>query len=385
MLIISYDSIGDTQFEKLVKYPAFNALSKQSAVFRGVSGVFLSNTYPVHTSVATGVHPREHGVTSNIEPFPSSKPAWNCDERSIRAKTIWQMAAEKGIKTAAVLWPVTAFSKSIKYNIPEVRALPGETQLKTSMKAGSPILQLIIFLRYGKIMKGYKQPDLDNFTAASSAEILRKKKPGLALVHFTAYDSFCHDHGPESAALDDALEAMDKNLKTLLDAAESYEKDVIVFSDHSQIGVHTVIDPNINLVKEGLLNQDDSGYSAGESGCFFECAGGSAFFHAGKLSADQTGKIRIKTESSEGFRRMLSADEISVSGMEKAAFGFCAKAGYCYEPAGAVKKGNHGYPLDMDNYRVFYMAKGCGLAPGSVSHGGSLLDIAPLVIQHLNL
>jgi len=385
MLIISYDSIGDTEFDRLTQYPAFNALYKQAAVFRGVSTVFLSNTYPVHTSVATGVLPHEHGLISNIEPFPSLKPLWNCDERMIRAKTIWQMAAQKGIKTAAVLWPVTAFSKTIRYNIPEVRPLPGESQIKTSMKAGSPILQIIMFLRYKKIMKGYKQPDLDNFSTACMADILRRKKPGLALMHLTAYDSFCHDHGPRSGELDEALEAMDRNLKILLDTAESYEKDIIVFSDHSQINVHTVIDPNLMLVNEGLLIKTDTGYVQGENSCFFECGGGSAFFHAGKLNAVQVEKLRGKIEQSEGFCRMLTPVEMRESGMDKTAFGFCAKAGYCYEPEGTKKKGHHGYPLDIDNYKVFYMVKGCGLKAGSVSHGGSLLDIAPLVIKYLGL
>jgi len=82
---------------------------------------------------------------------------------------------------------------------------------------------------------------------------------------------------------------------------------------------------------------------------------------------------------------MLTADELRESGMEKTAFGFCAKAGYCYEPAGSRKKGDHGYPLDINDYKVFYMTRGCGLEAGSVAHGGSLLDIAPIVIRHLKL
>ncbi|MCL2243464.1 MAG: ectonucleotide pyrophosphatase/phosphodiesterase [Treponema sp.] len=381
MLIISFDSISDREYEHLLKFPAFNAFSKQASVFRDVSTVFISNTYPVHTSVATGVLPGVHGITSNTEGFPSPNPVWNSDERMIRVKTIWQLASEKGINTAAVLWPVTGFSRTINYNIPEIRPRPGKSQLSASLKAGSALLQIIMFLRYGKIMKGYKQPELDNFTTACMTDILRKKKPGLALVHLTAYDAICHDNGPGSIELETAYEALDKNLASLLNAAD---EDVILFSDHSQINVHTVTDPNIMLVKEKLIHQTDNGYLPSQYNCFYECCGGSAFFHAGALSNNQIDELRLLAGQSEGFRRFLTSGEMCETGREDAAFGFCAKSGFCYEISGTEKKGNHGYPLDMPDYKVFYMARGCGLKPGTVT-GGSLLDIAPLVLRHLNI
>ena len=378
MLIISFDSIGDSEYERLLKYPAFSAFSKQALVYRDVSTVFISNTYPVHTSVATGVLPYLHGITSNTEPFPSHNPVWNSDERMIRVKTIWQHASEKGIKTAAVLWPVTGFSKTINYNIPEVRPRPGKSQLGASLKAGSTILQIIMFLRYGKIMKGYGQPDLDNFTTACMTDILRKKKPGLALVHLTAYDAICHENGKDSSALDAACEALDKNLSALLEAADDH--DVILFSDHGQINVQRTVDPNIMLVEENLIQKTDIGYLPGKFDCFFECCGGSAFFHAGNLSTEKIDKLRSLAGKSEGFCRFLTGDEMRETGRDYAAFGFCAEAGFCYEIYGMEKKGNHGYPLDMPDYKVFYMVRGCGLEPGTVT-GGSLLDIAPLVIK----
>jgi len=394
MLIISYDAVGDNEFDRLLQYPAFNAFSKKCAVFRNVSTVFLSNTYPVHTSVATGVHPIDHGIISNTEAFPSASPAsalsvWNCNENLIRVKTIWQEAYKKGIKTAAVLWPVTAFSKTINYNIPEVRARPGKNQIFTSLKAGSASLQLELYLRHRKLMDGLNQPNLDNFSTACMADILRKKKPGLALVHLTAYDSLCHDHGKKSAELETAFNALDKNLSVLLAAADSVnEDDIILFSDHSQLNVHTVVDPNLELVRRNLIKQTPDGYLPGENNCFFELCGGSAFFRAGTLNEDHIKELRLYIEQNESFRRYLTQDEINQSGMCKSRqglFGFCAKEGYCYEIAGTVKKGNHGYPLDMNDYNVFYMAKGCGLEPNTVKKGGSLLDIAPLVRKRLGL
>jgi hypothetical protein len=383
MLIISFDSFSDSEFDRLMQYPVFNAFSKQTSVFRNVSTVFFCNTYPVHTSVATGFLPNVHGVTSNIEAFPSKNPVWNCSEDLIKIKTIWQMASKNGIKTAAVLWPVTAFSKTINYNIPEIRARPGKSQLLTSLRAGTPILQFRLFLRHGRLLDGIKQPNLDSFSAACMADILKEKKPGLAFVHLTAYDSFCHDHGRDSGALETAFQAMDRNLGILLDAAG--DDDIVLFSDHSQLNVHTVLDPNMELVRAALLQKTNDSYVSCDSGCFFECSGGSAFFHAGSLNAVLIEKMRFCIEKSEGFRRFLTSEEIHESGMGHTAFGFCAKAGFCYEVFGTEKKGNHGYPLDMSDYSVFYMVRGCGLKPGNAVYGGSLLDIAPLVIKRLGI
>jgi predicted AlkP superfamily pyrophosphatase or phosphodiesterase len=384
MLIISFDAVGDTEFDRLLPYPAFSAFTKQASVFRGVSSVFVSNTYPIHTSVATGATPDVHGIISNVEAFPSPSPIWYTNENNIRVKTLWQAAAEKGITIAAVLWPVTAHSKTIAYNVPEVMARPGKSQLMTSLAAGSKWLQLKLFLRHRRLLSGVNQPQLDNFSTACMADILRKYKPGLALVHLTAYDTICHHYGRDSAELEEAFQSLDGHLATLLDAAGN-DRDVIIFSDHAQLNVHTELRPNDDLARLGYLYREGDAYSPGESGCYMECCGGAAFFHAGTLLADRIMEIHDSFAKSEGFRRFLTDGEIKASGYTSAAFGFCPLEGYSYAEGAYTHKANHGYPLDMPGYEVFYLVRGCGLNAGSVTQGGSLLDIAPLVTRRLGL
>jgi predicted AlkP superfamily pyrophosphatase or phosphodiesterase len=395
MLVISFDAVGNDEFERLLSYPTVGAFAKNAAVFRDVSTVFVSNTYPIHTSVATGLPPGKHGLRANTEPYPARHPVWNSGEGGIKARTVWQAAREKGIDTAAVFWPVTAYSTSIRWNMPEVLARPGKSQLITSLKAGNALMQLQLFLRHRKLFEGVKQPQLDNFATACMCDILHSKKPGLALIHFTVYDTLCHRHGKGSKELSAAFETLDKNLAALLDAAKD-EPDVLIFSDHSQINVHTVVTVN-DLLKEMKLNN-----------CFFECCGGSAFFNANGLSRKLTDEVKRRVEESEGFRRFLTEDEMREAGyftqenasteeaavnsavnndapfQDQAAFGFTAQAGYSYEAYPKEDKATHGYALDMPNYKVFYMVKGFGLAPGE-RRGGSLLDIAPLVAKRLEL
>ena len=384
MLIISFDAVGDDEFDRLTEYPAFSAFYKQSAVFRSVPTTFVSNTYPIHASIVTGLLPNAHGLISNVGQFPVKHPEWNAREDNIRVKTLWQAAAAQGIDTAAVFWPVTAFSKTIRYNIPEVLPRPGKSQLIASMRAGSKCLQLKMILKYRKLLGDGSQPGRDYFGAACMAYILRKYKPGLALMHLTAYDSICHKYGKGSAALETALESLDRNLALLLEAAGE-DRDVIVLTDHSQINVHTTVTPNDILAEAGLMRKENEAWLPGESGCFIECCGGSAFFHPGSLRDSRIDELRVSIEQSEGFRRFLTVDEMRGSGYEGAAFGFCAQAGYSFAAFGPGHASEHGYPPDMPDYSVFYMARGFDLEPGSATPGGSLLDIAPLAAERLRL
>jgi len=387
MLIISFDAVGDSEYERLLAYPAFSALSERSAAYRNIPSIFPTNTYPAHVSIATGALPREHGVYANMSPFPSRRASWNSSERNIRKTTLWQAAKRHGVDTAVVFWPVTAFSRSIRYNIPEVIAPQGKNQIITSLKAGSKLTQIKLVWRYGKLLAGIEQPSIDNFAAACMADILRNKNPGLALIHLTAYDSLCHKSGKNGELIETAYESLDRNLGALLDAAGP-DRDIILFSDHSQIDVHTIADHNKMLCGSGLIEKTADGYAPGAHNCFFENCGGTAFFHRGSLPSGQADDIRKYIESGDDFRRLLTGDELTDAGWggPDKGFGFCAKAGFCYglyEPGSM--KANHGYPLDMPDYTVFYMVRGCGLEPGVSSGTGGLRDITALAARSLGI
>ena len=385
LLLISFDAIGDDVFDRLLlNSPSFAQLVKQSRVHRGVSSVFLSNTYPVHTSIATGFAPKYHGLINNTHPFPSRYPRWCYEASRIKVKTLWQAAASKGLKTATVMWPVTAGAREISYNIPELLTQPGENQILLNLKYGSRLLQTHMLLKYGKLLtkKGIKQPEIDYFSTACMAYIIKKKAPALAMMHLTAYDFLCHEHGLDSPALETAYKAMDKNLSALLDAAQG-RYDILLFSDHSQLPAAKPLLPNRLLEERGYIRVDKSGeYLTGE--CFFECSGGSAFLYPGSLSPGQVKELEEAVQALTGFGRMLYADEMEVSGRAQLPFGFAAQPGWACEAYPGVEQANHGYPVDYDRYKVFFLCCGEGFEPGLVL-GGSLLEVTAYAAEVLGL
>jgi hypothetical protein len=380
LLIISFDAVGDRVFDRLAVLPNTAAFLREAALARGVSSVFLTNTYPVHASVVTGRSPGDHGLISNTAPFPRRYPPWRYRASLIKGKTLWEAAAEKGLSTGAVLWPVTGGASAIRWNVPEIAPRPGDSQLLLNLKNGSKLLQLRFWLRYRHLMEGIAQPALDRFAAVCMTDLLRRR-PGLALMHFTAYDSLCHRHGEDFAVLDRALAVMDEGLGNLLEAAGD-ETPVILFSDHAQLPVAATALPNDLLVELGLLRRDGEGeYQPGETGCFIECCGGSAFVHPGKLQ--NIGPIREKLEKSPGFNRWLSGAELREAGRGELPAGFCALPGWQYGAFDKGEKAQHGYPVDYEGYQVFYAVRGPPVRRGLRVQGGSLLDIAPLALRLL--
>jgi hypothetical protein len=391
LLIISFDAAGDRVFDRIAALPNTAAFLCGAALARDVNSVFLTNTYPIHASVVTGLSQAEHGLVSNTSPFPERYPQWQYRSSCIKKKTLWDAAAEKGLSVAAVLWPSTGDAKEIRWNMPEMFPHPGDNQLLLNLKNGSKGMQLLFWLRYRHLLEGIAQPARDRFAAACMADLLRNKKPDLALMHFTAYDSLCHRHGEDFAVLDQALGVLDEELGKLLDAAGD-ETAVILFSDHAQLPAETTVLPNEILANMGLIRRAAEGghagdyagghawgYAPGETGCFIECCGGSAFFHPGRLETIDA--ILKKLEESEGFNRWLSPDELQKCGRGNLPAGFCALPGYQYEAFDAGEKGQHGYPEDYEGYKVFYAVRAPAIQAGKEFQGGSLLDIAPLALR----
>ena len=369
VLVVSFDSVSDKVFEAMAadsaSYPNVARFKREAYYNGGIETVFVTNTYPIHATISTGKLPKEHGVVSNLLPKnKNGEQPWAQMARLIKAKTIWDAAREKNLSTAAMLWPVTCGAK-IDWHIPEVHVEKGQNLVARSLRYGGARFQLAMLAKYGgklaKALKGAGQPALDDFTTSATCDLLKKRKPDLALVHLIAYDTIFHFAGSKGKEIETAKKAMDENLGRIL---ESWGEGgaAIVFSDHAQIDVSETT--NLHALYGDAV---------------FEQVGGSAF-------VDKT-VVGKSLEAQSWFGRYLTEKEMDESGYAREGLvGIAAKPGCIFSEKDKYK-GAHGYPADYDGYKVFYAVRGAGFAPGRAQGWlkNRVTDITAIIANELDL
>ena len=357
LIVISFDGVSDTEFKKMAalpeKYPNIASFKTDAIYHSSVSTTFVSNTYPIHTSIITGNFPSEHGIISNTVSIKNNADIWAQEAERIKSKTIFQAAYEKGLKVGAISWPVTCGAK-IKWNMPEVHIRPGQNRIIQHMRHGSIFFQLNMMRKFGHKLDGLAVPQLDDFLSAAASDLLRSKKPDLLLVHLLSYDTMRHKTGL-APQLDIARASLDESLGRLLEAAPK-DAGIIIFSDHA----HLDVIHNVNLAE--IYGKK-----------LYEQCGGCAFF---------TQPID-GIEAQPWFGRFLRQDEMENSGYEKlASYGVAAKMGYSL--GRGEYAANHGYPTDYPNYQVFFAHKNMQCNVDDLPHR-DIRDVHTLIVRELNL
>ena len=247
LVIISLDAVFSQDAEYLLSLPHLGALADRGVFCSRVKTIYPTLTYPIHASLITGCYPDRHGIGHN-EPFapglPPGKRPWYWEEREIKTETLFTQAARAGREAAAILWPTTGRSPHIRYNLPEVRALPGENQVMKALRYGHSAWWLISTeLRFGRRRQGIRQPQLDDFSALVAASLIEKqpRMPDVLAIHFTDCDTTRHNFGTFSQEARESLARLDARTGALIDllkANNRYEDTVIaVVSDHGQADI----------------------------------------------------------------------------------------------------------------------------------------------------
>src|SRR5215469_5231414 len=145
LLLISLDGMRPDYVLKAdehgLKIPRLRRLLAEGAHASGVRGVIPTVTYPSHTTILTRVWPAKHGIYSNVVTDPLSKnlDGWYWYAEDIRVPTLWEAAANAGLKAGSVSWPVSVGAKGIAYLIPEYwRAPKGPDDLKLLRAISTP-------------------------------------------------------------------------------------------------------------------------------------------------------------------------------------------------------------------------------------------------------
>lgn len=118
LIVLSFDGLSTLDFDYISTLPNFHRYINSSGYCKQVYSIYPTLTYPAHTTIVTGKYPKNHGIINNtlLQPGRES-PDWYWHRKHVKGDTLYDLAAAQGMKTAALLWPVTAGAK-IQYNMP---------------------------------------------------------------------------------------------------------------------------------------------------------------------------------------------------------------------------------------------------------------------------
>lgn len=381
LLMVSFDAVGDQDVDALLNMPNFSILCRSGTLVRRVSSIFISNTYPTHTTIQTGVLPEKHGIFDNDIQIPGNKyETWRFHVRNINPgiRTLPDEATKAGKSVCSILFPVTG-GANIRYNFPEIPGhIPHYQRIHDTFAYGSGGFVLSSLLRYGYRLGRFHTSNIDDFATAVACGIIRKKKADLIMLHLLDADDNKHVFGPHSKESSSSLVRLDRRLGKLLEAIEvSGQSDtlsVLLFSDHNCCDVSETIRPN-RLLREAGFSFLDAHFHSSHGACFLTV----------KNEKKRAEILQFAEEllTRKGVARRLSEEEMRVSGASKEYdLGFAASPGYSF---GKKELGQHGFALDRENYYTFYAASGAAVPQGEVKDGGSLLNICPLAVDLLGL
>jgi predicted AlkP superfamily pyrophosphatase or phosphodiesterase len=248
-----------------LQVPTLRRIVAEGAFSDGALSTFPSLTYPAHTSIATGVYPRRHGIVNNrsFDPLDQNKEAWFWYAEDLQVKPLWQLAYDAGYQTALISWPVTVGAKATWIWADVWRAQNPE-DLKLIRALSTPGLAERVNQTFpGHAARAAPPTTADESGVDVAAQVLREGKPALLMLHVFQVDGAQHKHGLWSAEATAAIETADQQLARLIGVFQQAgildNTAFVIASDHGFANVTRQIHPGALLREAGLIELDDKG------------------------------------------------------------------------------------------------------------------------------
>lgn len=345
VVVISVDGLDHRYLrdaDKLgLKIPNLRRLMREGEYSGGLIGAVPTVTWPAHTTLITGVAPREHGILGNRRPREASGDYyWMAD--MLRVKTLWHATRKAGLKSAAITWPVTV-GADIDFNLPEYfRGRQGGSMDYISVyeRATAGLVEKI-----ERFDPSFRQTWVDDRTRkVATVYLLKQEKPDLLLLHFVDLDAVAHEAGPFEKEANHTLEVTDGYIGEIVAAAPK-NAVIVVLGDHG----FERVDRDLNLavfaagmpvkVAGGLLVTNDE---------------------ATARTLRASGKLGREVPMEE-IKRFMPEVPV-VAGFEPK-----RNEGFAMKPGGELyvapyEKGNHGWWPGLADYRAGCVFWGPGIA-----------------------
>jgi len=357
--------------------PQLRQLAAAGVSASGVVGVMPTVTFPSHTTLITGVEPAVHGIVDNLILDPENRGggAWNWYARNIKAPTLPSALRAKGMKSAAITWPVSV-GMDVDYLVPEFFRSSHPESLTILRELSKPATLLDQVERDRGTPFGWPQTDRDRTDLTKF--IIRHHDPNLLLLHLIELDSAQHAHGPGSPQAVETLRRLDGYVAEIVDTVKALGRPthIAIVSDHGFLPVEKVVQPNAAFKDAGLVTVDARGVIT-DWRAYFHASGGSGFVYVKDAAMkDKVHELlqRLKQDPANGIREIWTRAQLDAMGAHPdAAFGLDVVDGF-YTGVGtdAVVKatptrGGHGFAADRPALHASFILTG-----PSVRQRGSL-------------
>ena len=417
LIVISIDAMVTEDIEYARTLPSFKRIIDGASIIKNVKTIYPTLTHPVHASIISGAAAGATGVVNNIlfdREDPTAAKVWFNDLSQIRCDTIIHAAKRAGLTVAVSNWPMTSYGRDfIDYLFPNALDFYFEGRedspldVYRSLGASEDIIDVIA---EGVEKFGFadKHPEVDYFQFHCAAQIIKRYKPSLLLMHPGNVDAYRHKCGVWGEHINKALREIDEMLGDLLSALEEAEiledTDIVLLSDHGQIGITRTISPNVFLKDRGYITLADDG-SLADWRAFVKSAGASAQVYlkdpTDKALYDEVYSMlsRMASEGIYGFEKVYTAGELKEKYSYHGDFSFVLETdGYTafserisgsavvnFDPGNySVGRGKHGHAPEKGPQPIF-IANGPSFKSGVILECGDILNHAPTLASALGV
>jgi predicted AlkP superfamily pyrophosphatase or phosphodiesterase len=239
--IVVLVSIDGFRWDYLDRFQAPNMRRLADAGVRaeGLIPQFPSKTFPNHYTIVTGLELANHGVISNNMRDAEIPGEFSLSNRDVLAdprwwggEPIWNTVERQGLIAGAMFWPgseTVIGGRQATYWTPFDDDMPHA-------------------VRVGRILGWLKLPE--------------GQRPSFLTLYYSDVDSSGHDEGPESAAVRDAIAAVDRSIGDLVrgvdDLGLAGRVHYILVSDHGMAALSRdrmiVLDDLIDVAQADVVD-----------------------------------------------------------------------------------------------------------------------------------
>jgi len=267
IIVFSADAMVTEDVEFLKTLPNYQKYLMGGSEIRKVKTIYPTITYPVHTTIATGVYPDKHGIPGNLLFCPGElKLPWHWFHGAVKVPDIFTAAKKAGLSTAAVFWPVTGNHPDIDYLIDEYWTQGADDTLHDVFaRSGSSPEVLQIADRYSHLIRGKERqhPPTDEFIISCACDMIRQFKPDLLMIHPANIDGYRHSYGIFNDYVTEGVRETDRWFGRIVEATKEAgvfeDTNFFLLSDHGQMDIKRTINLNVLLADHDLITVDEGG------------------------------------------------------------------------------------------------------------------------------